>query len=78
MEVGIRELKARLSEYVDRAAKGQGIRVTDRASVEVRRLARALAGRTATERPINSSGTGNHDFVELDEVVCETAADGPS
>jgi prevent-host-death family protein len=30
MDVGIRELKARLSEYVDRAAKGEVIRVTDR------------------------------------------------
>jgi prevent-host-death family protein len=30
MDVGIRELKARLSEYVERAAKGEVIRVTDR------------------------------------------------
>lgn len=30
MDVGIRELKARLSEYVDRAARGEIVRVTDR------------------------------------------------
>ena len=30
MDVGIRELKAKLSEYVERAAQGELIRVTDR------------------------------------------------
>jgi prevent-host-death family protein len=30
MDVGIRELKAKLSQYVDRAAGGEVIRVTDR------------------------------------------------
>ncbi len=30
MDVGIRELKARLSEYVDRATRGEVFRVTDR------------------------------------------------
>jgi len=30
MDVGIRELKARLSEFVERAARGESIRVTDR------------------------------------------------
>ena len=30
MDVGIRELKARLSEYLDRAERGEMIRVTDR------------------------------------------------
>ena len=30
MEVGVRELKQHLSEYLDRAAKGELIRVTDR------------------------------------------------
>ena len=30
MDVGIRDLKARLSEFVDRAAAGEVIRVTDR------------------------------------------------
>lgn len=30
MDVGIRELKAHLSEYVDRAARGEMVRVTDR------------------------------------------------
>jgi antitoxin (DNA-binding transcriptional repressor) of toxin-antitoxin stability system len=38
--VGIRELKARLSHYLDRAAAGETIVVTDRgrAKVELRRL----------------------------------------
>ena len=30
MDVGIRELKQHLSEYLDRAARGETIRVTDR------------------------------------------------
>lgn len=30
MDVGIRDLKAKLSEYLDRAARGERIRVTDR------------------------------------------------
>jgi prevent-host-death family protein len=30
MDVGVRELKRRLSEYLDRAARGEIIRVTDR------------------------------------------------
>ena len=30
MDVGVRELKAKLSEYLDRAARGEVIRVTDR------------------------------------------------
>lgn len=38
--VGIRELKAKLSEYLDRAAAGETIVVTDRgkAKVEIRKL----------------------------------------
>lgn len=30
MDVGVRELKQHLSEYLDRAARGEAIRVTDR------------------------------------------------
>jgi prevent-host-death family protein len=30
MDVGVRELKARLSEFLDRAARGEVIRVTER------------------------------------------------
>ncbi|CAN5664415.1 hypothetical protein BH24ACT13_BH24ACT13_14990 [soil metagenome] len=30
MDVGVRELKARLSEYLDRASRGEVVRVTDR------------------------------------------------
>lgn len=36
MEVGIRELKAHLSEYIDRACKGEPIVVTDRGKAKVR------------------------------------------
>lgn len=34
MEIGIRELKAKLSEYVERAGKGESIHVTDRGRVK--------------------------------------------
>lgn len=30
MDVGVRELKQKLSEYLERAARGESIRVTDR------------------------------------------------
>jgi prevent-host-death family protein len=30
MDVGIRELKQRLSEYLDRVSKGEVVRITDR------------------------------------------------
>ncbi len=35
MDVGIRELKQHLSEYLDRAARGEVIRVTDRGQPKV-------------------------------------------
>ena len=34
MQVGIRELKARLSELVERAAEGETIRITDRGKLK--------------------------------------------
>lgn len=48
MEVGIRELKARLSEYVERAAEGETIMVTSRG----RRVAQLIPvpGRDNIER----------------------------
>ena len=39
MDVGIRELKAKLSEYVSRAADGEEITVTDRGTPVVRIVA---------------------------------------
>ncbi len=39
MEVGIRDLKAKLSEYVSRAAEGEPITVTDRGTPVVRIVA---------------------------------------
>ncbi len=51
MEVGIRELKSRLSEYVGRAAKGERIVVTDRGR-EVAELV-PLANAGALDRGIS-------------------------
>ena len=45
IEVGVRELKAKLSHYLDRASKGEVIRVTDRGKPK------ATLG-PATETPI--------------------------
>lgn len=36
MYVGIRKLKARLSEFIEQAARGSVIRVTERATEQVR------------------------------------------
>jgi prevent-host-death family protein len=46
MDVGIRELKQRLSELLDRAAKGETIRVTDRGKPK------ALIGPVPGKRPV--------------------------
>ena len=35
MDIGVRELKAKLSEYLDRAERGEIIRVTDRGRPKV-------------------------------------------
>ena len=47
MDVGVRELKRRLSELVDRAAKGEVIRVTDRG--EPRAILGPLPGRAGLD-----------------------------
>lgn len=47
MEVGIRELKAHLSELVERAAQGELIRVTDRGRPKAMLV--ALPGRARVE-----------------------------
>ena len=49
-DVGIRELKARLSEYVERAAGGEIIRVTDRGHPKA--VLAPLPGRTRIEEGI--------------------------
>jgi len=46
MEVGVRELKAKLSEYLDRAAKGERVVVTDRG------VPKAVIGPAAVDDPI--------------------------
>jgi prevent-host-death family protein len=51
MEVGIRELKAKLSAYVDRAAAGETVVVTDRGT-PVAQLA-PLPGRTELARGVD-------------------------
>jgi prevent-host-death family protein len=50
MDVGVRELKQRLSEFVARAAKGEVIRVTDRG--EPRALLGPLPGRPRLEEGV--------------------------
>lgn len=49
-DVGVRELKARLSEYLDRAAKGEVIRVTERGRPKA--LLAPLPGRLRLEEGI--------------------------
>lgn len=51
MEVGVRELKARLSEYLGRAAAGEDVVVTDRGTPVVRLV--PFAGGSALERGID-------------------------
>ena len=51
MAVDMRELKAKLSEYVSRAAKGEEIVVTDRGQQPVARLV-GIAGGSMIERGI--------------------------
>lgn len=50
MDVGVRELKQHLSEYLDRAAGGEIIRVTDRG--EPKAMLVALPGRLLLDRGI--------------------------
>lgn len=50
MDVGVRELKQHLSEYLDRAAQGEIIRVTDRG--EPKALLVPLPGRLLLDRGI--------------------------
>ena len=55
-DVGVRELKARLSEYLDRAARGEVIRVTQRAGRRraVGTAARAVAGGSGHSRRLGA------------------------
>lgn len=50
MDVGIRELKAKLSEYLDRAERGEIIRVTDRGKPKA--MLTPLPGRLRVEAGI--------------------------
>jgi prevent-host-death family protein len=51
MDVGIRELKSRLSEFVDRAARGQVIRVTERGRPKA--ILGPLPGQVELERGVD-------------------------
>lgn len=51
MDVGIRELKQHLSEYLDRAQRGETIRVTDRGVPKV--VITAIPGLGALERGVD-------------------------
>jgi prevent-host-death family protein len=50
MDVGVRELKSKLSEYLNRAAAGEAITVTDRGRPVARLV--GLSGLSAVERGI--------------------------
>ncbi len=50
MDVGIRELKQHLSEYIERAANGESVRVTDRGVPKV--VITAVPGAGAIDRGI--------------------------
>ena len=50
MDVGVREFKQRLSEYLDRAARGESIRVTDRGKPKA--ILGPIPGRPQIERGI--------------------------
>jgi prevent-host-death family protein len=52
MDVGVRELKQRLSEYLDRAERGEIIRVTDRGRPKA--LLGPLPGRLRLEEGIRA------------------------
>jgi prevent-host-death family protein len=52
MDVGVRELKQRLSEYLDRAERGEIIRVTDRGRPKA--LLGPLPGRLRLEEGISA------------------------
>lgn len=60
MDVGVRELKQRLSEYLDRAARGESIRVTDRGRPKA--MLGPVPGRARIEQGVAegwiSAGTG--------------------
>ena len=51
MNVGVRELKAKLSEYLGRAAAGESVIVTDRGTPIVRLV--AIDGGSAVQRGID-------------------------
>ena len=75
-DVGVRELKQRLSEYLDRAQRGEVLRVTDRGRPKA--VLGPLLGRArireARARATTVDDLAAFGFVELDEVTCEAAA----
>jgi prevent-host-death family protein len=61
MDIGIRELKSRLSEFVERAARGQVIRVTERGKPKA--ILGPLPGQFGLERGLSegwiTAGSGD-------------------
>jgi prevent-host-death family protein len=56
MEVGIRELKRRLSDYVDQASRGEIIQVTDRGRPKAILAPLPGRGRLEHRRGLDTSG----------------------
>jgi prevent-host-death family protein len=81
MDVGVRELKQRLSEYLDRAERGEIIRVTDRGRPKA--LLGPLPGRLRLEegisdgwiRPGSGQGLGRGRRVRGVRPVTEALAE---
>jgi prevent-host-death family protein len=66
MDVGVRELKEHLSEFLERAAKGEVIRVTDRGHAKA--LLGPLPGRGRLDQGIAEG------WIRASEVVAPPAA----
>jgi len=60
MDVGVRELKAKLSEYLGRVAAGEELTVTDRGKPVARGSAPVDTGavRQGVSRPVGHVGSG--------------------
>lgn len=71
MTVGIRELKARLSEYVSRAANGEQIVVTDRGKPVARLV--SLEGASMIQRGVEEGWITPASRTSLDPPVRFTA-----
>ena len=83
-DVGVRELKQRLSEYLDRAERGELVRVTDRGRPKA--MLGPLPGRARVDEgvaagwitPASTSGLGRTRRWKSSERVLDALADDRS